>query len=183
MTRDETFPEQIDTWICSSGTLFFFVPSNLNRDHLIRHGYPENDIYTVGNSVVDALYLKRNNEPKESVFNIYLILESGNWIRMDIHGRENLTFHRFNAIIGGLIDLITKNEFKVILIFLNATISALNKYNLYPKLKNFEEKYSEKLILTNLWKEYGRVVKFLDSGKCWIEVTDSINARRNIILS
>ena len=181
LTRDEPFPEQIDTWVCSSGTKFFFVPSNINREHLIREGYPESDIYTVGNSVVDAIYLKRNNKSKESIFDIYPVLESGNWIRMDIHRRENLTYHRFNAIIGGLIDLITKTEFKVILILLNATISALNKYNLYSKLKNLEEKYSEKFLITNLWKEYGNVVEFLDSGKCWAEVTDSGSMQEELL--
>ncbi len=181
VTREEPFPEQIDTWVCSAGTKFFFVPTSLNRDNLIREGYPENDIYIVGNSVVDAIDLKRKTKPKESIFDIYPKLESGNWIRMDIHRRENLTFHRFNAIISGLIDLITKTEFKVILVLLNATISALNKYNLYSKLKNLEEQYSEKFIITNLWKEYGNVVEFLDSGKCWAEITDSGSMQEELL--
>jgi UDP-N-acetylglucosamine 2-epimerase (non-hydrolysing) len=181
LTRDEPFPEQIDTWVCSAGTKFFFVPTNLNREHLIREGYPEEDIYIVGNSVVDAINLKRNNKPKQSIFDMFPILESGNWIRMDIHRRENLTYHRFNAIIGGLIDLITKTPFKVILILLNATISALNKYDLYSKLKKLEEQYSDKFIITNLWKEYGNVVEFLDSGKCWAEITDSGSMQEELL--
>ena len=101
---------------------------------------------------------------------------------MDIHRRENLTYHRFNAIIGGLVDLITRTDFKVILILLNATISALNKFDLYSKLQRLQEQYSEKFIMSNLWKEYGNVVEFLDSGKCWAEITDSgSNARRIIV--
>jgi len=181
LTREEPFPEQIDTWVCSAGTKFFFVPSTLNRDNLIREGYPDNDIYVVGNSVVDAIDLKRNNKPKDSIFDIYPKLESGNWIRMDIHRRENLTYHRFNAIIGGLIDLITKTQFKVVLVLLNATISALNRYDLYSKLKNLEEQYGEKFIITNLWKEYGHVVEFLDSGKCWAEITDSGSMQEELL--
>ena len=106
---------------------------------MIRKEYPKSDIYTVVNSVVDAIGLKRNNKSKESIFDIYPVLESDNWIRMDIHRRETLTYHRFNAIIGGLIDLITKTEFKVILILLNATISTLNKYNLYSKLRTWKK--------------------------------------------
>ncbi len=112
ITREEPFPEQIDTWICSSGTKFFFAPTNLNKKHLIREGYPEEDIYVVGNTVVDAIRLKRRNKPNQSIFDIYPKLESGNWIRMDIHRRENLTTHRFNAIIGGLVDLIKGTDFK-----------------------------------------------------------------------
>ena len=48
--REEPFPEQIDTWICSAGTQFFFAPTKLNKDNLVREGYPENFIYVVGNS-------------------------------------------------------------------------------------------------------------------------------------
>jgi UDP-N-acetylglucosamine 2-epimerase (non-hydrolysing) len=100
---------------------------------------------------------------------------------MDIHRRENLTYNRFNAIIGGLIDLLTKTDFKVILILLNATVSALNKFNLYSKLQRLEEQYSDKFIISNLWKEYGNVVEFLDSGKCWAEITDSGSMQEELL--
>ncbi|MDQ3888554.1 MAG: hypothetical protein M3251_04700, partial [Thermoproteota archaeon] len=41
IAREEPFPEQIDTWICSAGTQFFFAPTKLNKDNLLREGYPE----------------------------------------------------------------------------------------------------------------------------------------------
>jgi UDP-N-acetylglucosamine 2-epimerase len=181
LTREEPFPEQIDTWVCSAGTKFFFAPTQLNKEHLIREGYPEEDIFIIGNSVVDAIHLKRINKPKKSIFERYPKLEYGDWIRMDIHRRENLTYHRFNAIIGGLVDLITRTDFKVILILLNATISALNKFDLYSKLQRLQEQYSEKFIMSNLWKEYGNVVEFLDSGKCWAEITDSGSMQEELL--
>ncbi|MEW6605345.1 MAG: hypothetical protein AB1351_11750, partial [Thermoproteota archaeon] len=56
LAREEPFPEQIDTWICSAGTQFFFAPTKLNRDNLVREGYPDNFVHVVGNSVVDAIY-------------------------------------------------------------------------------------------------------------------------------
>lgn len=181
LTREEPFPEQIDTWVCSAGTKFFFVPTRLNKEHLLREGYPESDIMVVGNSVVDAINMKRINKPKKSIFEIYPILEKGNWIRMDIHRRENLTSHRFDAIIGGLIDLITKTDFKIILVLLNATISALNKFNLFNKLKTLEQDYPDKFLISNLWKEYGNVIEFLDSGKCWAEITDSGSMQEELL--
>ena len=181
LTREEPFPEQIDTWVCSSGTKFFFVPTKLNKEHLLREGYPEEDIHIVGNSVVDAIGLKRLKKPAKSIFEIYPQLESGNWIRMDIHRRENLTNHRFNAIIGGLVDLIKASEFKVVLVLLNATISALNRFNLYDKLKDLEKTYADKFMMTELWKEYGHVVEFLDSGKCWAEITDSGSLQEELL--
>jgi UDP-N-acetylglucosamine 2-epimerase len=181
LTREEPFPEQIDTWVCSSGTKFFFVPTKLNKEHLLREGYPDEDIHIVGNSVVDAIDIKRMKKPENSIFELYPKLESGNWIRMDIHRRENLTNHRFNAIIGGLIDLIKDSEFKVVLVLLNATISALNRFNLYNKLKDLEKAYPEKFMMTELWKEYGHVVEFLDSGKCWAEITDSGSLQEELL--
>ena len=182
LTREEPFPEQIDTWVCSSGTKFFFVPTKLNKEHLLREGYPDEDIHIVGNSVVDAIGIKRMKKPENSIFELYPKLESGNWIRMDIHRRENLTNHRFNAIIGGLTDLLKDSEFKIVLVLLNATISALNKFNLYNKLKGLENAYPEKFVMTELWKEYGHVVEFLDSGKCWAEITDSGSIARRVII-
>ena len=76
LTREEPFPEQIDTWVCSAGTKFFFAPTKLNKEHLIREGYPEEDIFIIGNSVVDAINLKRINKPKKSIFEWYPKLES-----------------------------------------------------------------------------------------------------------
>ena len=173
ITREEPFPEQIDTWVCSSGTKFFFAPTKLNKEHLLREGYPDEDIYVVGNTVVDAIGLKRKNKPIQSIFDLYPKLESGNWIRMDIHRRENLTTHRFNAIIGGLVDLIKGTDFKIVLVLLNGTISALAKYDLHSRLLSLENEYPDRFLITNLWKEYGHVIEFLDSGKCWAEITDS----------
>ena len=181
LTREEPFPEQIDTWACSSGTKFFFVPTKINKEHLLREGYPEEDIHIVGNSVVDAIGIKRMNKPENSIFELFPKLESGNWIRMDIHRRENLTNHRFNAIIGGLTDLIKNSEFKVVLVLLNATKSALNRFDLYHTLKDLQSAYPEKFMMTDLWKEYGHVVEFLDSGKCWAEITDSGSLQEELL--
>ena len=181
LTREEPFPEQIDTWVCSSGTKFFFVPTEINKEHLLREGYPEEDIHIVGNSVVDAIGIKRMNKPENSIFELFPKLESGNWIRMDIHRRENLTNHRFNVIIGGLTDLIKNSEFKVVLVLLNATKSALNRFDLYHTLRDLQSAYPEKFMMTELWKEYAHVVEFLDSGKCWAEITDSGSLQEELL--
>ena len=71
IAREEPFPEQVDTWICSAGTQYFFAPTTLNEENLIREGYPEENIYVVGNSVVDAIDLKRRYKPLKSVFEEY----------------------------------------------------------------------------------------------------------------
>jgi UDP-N-acetylglucosamine 2-epimerase len=172
LAREEPYPEQIDTWICSAGTQYFFAPTELNKQNLIREGYPEDSIHVVGNSIVDAINLKRREKPHQSIFDFYPQAEIGEWIRVDIHRRENLTKIRFSAIIDGITDLV-KLGYKVLFIKLNATRHALNAYGLDTKLDKLADSYPVNFIQTPLWKEYGHVVEFLDSGHCWAELTDS----------
>jgi UDP-N-acetylglucosamine 2-epimerase len=172
LAREEPYPEQIDTWICSAGTQYFFAPTELNKQNLIREGYPEDSIHVVGNSIVDAINLKRREKPYQSIFDLYPRVEVGEWIRVDIHRRENLTKVRFSAIIDGMTELV-KLGYKVLFIKLNATQHALNAYGLSAKLDKLADSYPDNFIQTPLWKEYGHVIEFLDSGHCWAELTDS----------
>lgn len=181
LAREEPFPEQIDTWICSAGTQFFFAPTEINRDNLVREGYPENFVHVVGNSVVDAIHQKRKEKPRQSIFDLYPRLENGEWIRMDIHRRENLTHRRFTSIIGGLVELIKNTDKKVVLVMLNATMSALKQYNLESKLQDLAEQHPDKFLMTPLWKEYANVIEFLDSGRCWAEMTDSGSMQEELL--
>jgi UDP-N-acetylglucosamine 2-epimerase len=181
LAREEPFPEQIDTWICSAGTQFFFAPTKLNRDNLVREGYPENFVHVVGNSVVDAIHQKRKEKSHQSVFDLYPQLEKGEWIRMDIHRRENLTQRRFTSIVGGLVELIKNTDKKVVLVMLNATAAALKQYNLESKLQGLAEQHPDKFLITPLWKEYANVIEFLDSGRCWAEMTDSGSMQEELL--
>jgi UDP-N-acetylglucosamine 2-epimerase (non-hydrolysing) len=182
LAREEPFPEQIDTWICSAGTQYFFAPTKLNKENLVREGYPEEFIHVVGNSVVDAIDLKRKEiKSNESIFDIYPKLEYGEWIRMDIHRRENLTPHRFRCIIDGIMNLIRNTDHKLVLVMLNATKSALEAYQLEEKLQNLAKEYSKKFIITPVWKEYAHVIEFLDSGHCWAEMTDSGSMQEELL--
>ena len=172
LAREEPYPEQIDTWICSAGTQYFFAPTELNKNNLIREGYPEDSIHVVGNSIVDAINLKRREKPQQSIFDLYPRAEIGDWIRVDIHRRENLTKVRFSAIINGITDLV-KLGYKILFVKLNATQYALDAYRFSTELDKLADLYPDNFIQTPLWKEYGHVVEFLDSGHCWAELTDS----------
>jgi UDP-N-acetylglucosamine 2-epimerase (non-hydrolysing) len=182
LAREEPFPEQIDTWICSAGTRYFFAPTKLNKQNLIREGYPEESIHVVGNSVVDSIYLKRRDvKSAESIFDIYPKLECGEWLRVDIHRRENLTPRRFKSIVNALVTLIKNTEHKINLVMLNATKSALGLYNFESKLQSLTEEFPDKFIITPLWKEYAHVIEFLDSGHCWAEMTDSGSMQEELL--
>jgi UDP-N-acetylglucosamine 2-epimerase len=181
LTLEEPFPEQIDTWICSAGTKYFFAPTEMNKSNLVREGYPEDFIHVVGNSVVDAIHITRKQKVRKSIFDIYPNLESGQWIRVDIHRRENLTHHRFTSIVRSLVDLVKRTQFKVNLIMLNATEAALVSYGLDNKIKSLAEEYSHRFLITPVWKQYGHVIEFLDSGHCWAEMTDSGSMQEELL--
>lgn len=190
LTRDEPFPEQVDTWICSAGTQYFFAPTAINAQNLIREGYPEENIYVVGNSVVDAIEIKRKNRSPSSIFDIYPVLGTQytinnnlvrqEWIRVDIHRRENLTKRRFMAIIKAVIQLV-EIGYKVVLIKLTATEHALIKYGLVETLDKLALDHPHNFVQTALWKDYGHVIEFLDSGACWMELTDSGSMQEELL--
>jgi UDP-N-acetylglucosamine 2-epimerase len=134
-----------------------------------------------GNSVVDAIHQKRGQKPEKSVFELYPQLEKDRWIRMDIHRRENLTERRFKSIMGGLADLVKHSDKKIVLVMLNATLSAIKHYGLESRLRALAADYPDKFLVTPLWKEYGHVVEFLDSGHCWAEMTDSGSMQEELL--
>ena len=170
--RNEPFPEQVDTFIAGALSKFHFAPRPINKEHLLREGYPEKDIFVVGNSIVDALELKKKEPVSQSVFDVYSELEKhDDWIRVDFHRRGNLTGSRFAAMVGGVMDLV-REGYNIVFIEMNATREALIKHDLRDKLISMAEKY-DNFVFTGLWPQYAHVVEFLESGRCFAELTDS----------
>ena len=170
LLRNEPFPEQWDTYTSAAGSEYLFAPVNLNKEHLIREGYPEGNIWVIGGAVVDALELKRKEKSEKSVFDVYPQLEKGRWIRVDIHRRENLTPRRFKAIVSAIESLVKKG-FNVNFIEMSATRNALDYY----KMRDFMVKLKKynNFLHTNVWPEYSHVVEFFESKNCLAALTDS----------
>lgn len=170
LLRNEPFPEQWDTYTSAAGSEYLFAPVNLNKEHLLREGYPESNIWVTGGVVVDALELKRKEKSEKSVFDIYPQLEKGGWIRVDIHRRENLTPTRFRSIINCIGSLVKKGH-KINFIEMSATRSALDFYKLREQINRLK-KYKN-FLHTNVWPEYAHVVEFFESKNCLAALTDS----------
>jgi len=177
INRAEPFPEQYDTFVGSAGSIYQFAPVSLNREHLENEGYPadvdgEERIPVVGNSVVDAIEMKRDADLEESIFDIYPVLEErDDWIRVDIHRRANLLPDRFTAIVEGVIGLVEAG-YNVNFLELTATEEALKQYGYREKLLELDEN-RENFLFTGLWKKHAHVYEFLTSGQCFAEFTDS----------
>ncbi|MBR9681230.1 MAG: UDP-N-acetyl glucosamine 2-epimerase [Candidatus Altiarchaeota archaeon] len=172
MARQEPFPEQWDTFTAGASSEFQFAPVELNKKHLLNEGNPEDRIFVVGNSVVDAVDAKsKKGSSQTSVFDDYPELENGEWIRMDIHRRLNLTENRFKAVVQGTFDLVESGE-KIVWIELPGTKFALESFGLREKVIKLSKAKSN-FLFTPLWKEYSHVMEFLTSGHCLSELTDS----------
>lgn len=186
LLRNEPFPEQWDTFTSAAGCEFLFAPVELNRQHLLREGYPEQNIFVTGGVVVDALEVKRKEKAEKSIFEIYPQLEKGEWLRVDIHRRGNLTPVRFKAIIGGIKELVKKG-YNVNFIEMNATKHALNHYGMMGELTKLKKE--KNYLHTEVWPEYAHVVEFFDSEHCFAAFTDSggvqeeMNLMNNVCLT
>lgn len=170
LMRNEPFPEQWDTYTSAAGSQYHFCPVELNKEHLLREGYPNENAWVIGGVVVDALKLKRETKPEKSVFSIHPKLEKGNWIRVDIHRRENLTPRRFKSIIGAIKDLVNM-DYNINFIEMSATRMALDFYGLRKELEKLKKR--ENFLYTTVWPEYGHVIEFFESDKCIAALTDS----------
>ncbi|MFQ3293959.1 MAG: UDP-N-acetylglucosamine 2-epimerase [Halobacteriales archaeon] len=177
INRAEPFPEQYDTFVGSAASAYHFAPVELNREHLEREGYPASvdgreRIPVVGNSVVDAIEMKRDTDLEKSVFDLYPILEArDDWIRVDVHRRANLLPDRFRAIVEGVIGLVDAG-YNVNFVELTATRQALEHYGYRERLVRLDEE-RENFLFTGLWKKHAHVYEFLESGQCLAELTDS----------
>jgi len=170
LLRNEPFPEQWDTFTSAAGSEFLFAPVELNRQHLIREGHPKENMWVTGGVVVDALEAKRKEKPTKSIFDTYPQLENGEWLRIDIHRRGNLTPTRFKAIIGAIETLVKKGH-KINFIEMSATKMALDAYKLRDKIKKLQR--SKNFLFTKVWPEYANVIEFFESKNCFAVLTDS----------
>lgn len=177
LNRAEPFPEQYDTFVGSAASIYQFAPVPLNRQHLVNEGYPSDvdgveRIPVVGNSIVDAIEMKRDHDLDTSIFDIYPVLEArDDWIRVDIHRRANLLPERFTSIVDGVIRLV-EDGYNVNFVELNATKEALEYYGYRDELLSLHEDH-ENFLFTGLWKKHAHVYEFLTSGQCFAEYTDS----------
>ena len=65
--------------------------------------------------------MKRRQKTSRSIFDLYPLLESGEWLRVDIHRRENLTRRRFMSILNSIGQLVRHSQQRIIFLMLNAT--------------------------------------------------------------
>lgn len=104
------YPEEANRKLTGVLANYHFAPTNRNKENLLKEGYPEEDIYVTGNTVIDALkYVVKENY----IFNIDLLnkldYENKRVILLTAHRRENIGRPMEN-IFSALRDIVQKYE-------------------------------------------------------------------------
>lgn len=170
LLTNEPFPEQWDSYIGSKGSEYLFAPLEINKQHLLREGYPEENIFITGGVVVEAFEKKMKEKPTQSIFEIYPQLKEGKWLRFDIHRKANQSESRMRAIISCVKKLVEGGH-KVNFIEMNTTRQSMDKYGLRGEIEKLRA--YKNFLFTQVWPEYAQVLEFYKSKNCLAAVTDS----------
>ncbi|GAA4244223.1 MULTISPECIES: non-hydrolyzing UDP-N-acetylglucosamine 2-epimerase [Winogradskyella] len=86
---DWSMPEEINRLVTDSITNYFFTTSETANTNLKQSGVKDNQIFFVGNTMIDTLLKQRPNFTEPKVWNA-LGLEEGNYIVMTLHRPANV---------------------------------------------------------------------------------------------
>lgn len=168
--RDDPFPEGVDTVLASVASDLLLAPVQRNADNLIREGYDPGKVKVVGSLSADSVGLAIEGREGASVHAASSALSTGNWLRVDIHRRENTTPEKLAALINGLRAFSARGG-RVALIMTNALRSALAQHGMDSLLEEAERR--DGVLVQELWPSYLDVIDFMRSPNCRAVFTDS----------
>lgn len=166
----EPYPEQFCTRGAETATGIHLAPVDLDREFMEGEGFESDRIFTVGNSVVDAVEEAVKDAKNATVFERYPILAKGDFVRFCIHRRENcLSALRFTAIMDAMRMLLEEGR-TVLLISLFQTEAGLDRHGLRDEVTAWTKKYPH-FVYSQVWPEYRDVIAAM--GKASVCATDS----------
>ncbi|MCX8194980.1 MAG: UDP-N-acetylglucosamine 2-epimerase (non-hydrolyzing) [Candidatus Micrarchaeota archaeon] len=136
----EPFPEQICTKTSDACSALFFAPTEKNKKDLLSEHVPEDRIFVVGNSVVDAA-LRHSELAKKKSRILERFKVKRPFVFWSCHRKENLLSEkRMRGIFDSLLELSEVNFFCSVL---PSTQNAAEKYSYAPRLKAARHIYWE----------------------------------------
>ncbi len=182
----EPYPEQFNTRTAETATGVHLAPVELDREFMLSEGFAEDRIFVVGNSVADATRAafekaeKGGKAGRAKIFEQYPMLEEGDFVRFCIHRRENcVSERRFRAIYDVMKGLILDGK-KVLLINMNQTKFALEKFGLQKELENLAKDHKN-FVLSDVWAEYGDVIAAMSKAAVCATDSGSMQEEMNIM--
>ena len=182
----EPYPEQFNTRCSEAATGIHLAPVELDREFMMSEGFSEDRIFVVGNSVADATMeaMERaemgGRAGKAKIFERYPMLADGDFVRFCIHRRENcVSERRFRAIYDAMKGLILDGR-KVLLINMNQTKMALEKFGLVQELESLAKDHKN-FTLSDVWSEYGDVIAAMSKAAVCATDSGSMQEEMNIM--
>jgi UDP-N-acetylglucosamine 2-epimerase (non-hydrolysing) len=153
----EPYPEQFNTRAAEAATGVHLAPVELDREFLQSEGFPDDRVFVVGNSVVDATMDALKEVDVATVFKRHPELEAGNFVRFCIHRRENcISERRFRAIYDAMKGLNIDGR-TVLLISLFQTVAAFDRFGLREDIELLKRDYKN-FVYSPVWPEYRDVM-------------------------
>jgi UDP-N-acetylglucosamine 2-epimerase (non-hydrolysing) len=176
----EPYPEQFNTRCSEAGTGVHLAPVELDREFMLSEGFPDDRIFVVGNSVVDATKEALARINQSTVFDRHPALAEGNFVRFCIHRRENcVSESRFRAIYGAMKSLIEEGR-TVLLINMNQTKAALTRFGLEEDIQAMARKHKN-FIFTDVWPEYVDVIAAMSKAAVCATDSGSMQEEMNVL--
>ncbi len=176
----EPYPEQFNTRCSEAATGIHLAPVELDREFMIGEGFPDDRIFVVGNSVVDATEEAMSRSKESKVFERHPELKDGDFVRFCIHRRENcLSEKRFRAIYGAMKALIEEGR-KVLLISMIQTDLAFKRFGLEEEVKNLAQDHPN-FVLSPVWAEYVDVIAAMSKAAVCATDSGSMQEEMNVM--
>jgi len=132
----EPFPEQFNTKTVAAGTGLCMTPHELYTQMLLSDRYPAENIFTVGNTITDAVALSQEKIRSENfdILDRFPQFKDTRFIVITLHRRENCENEsRFRIIFRAICELIEQN-IPICWLELSACKIAIEKYGLQKEL-------------------------------------------------
>ena len=113
---DRSMPEEINRVLADHCSNYLFAPTSKSKEILLQEGIPEEQVFVVGNTAVDAVYQNLEIAKSKNQILTQLDINAGKFMLATSHRQENVDDkERFYGIIKGL--QLVQKEFGVPLIY------------------------------------------------------------------
>lgn len=176
----EPVPEQFNTRCSEAGSGVHLAPVELVRGFLKSEGFPDDRVFVVGNSVVDATMEAVANASGSKIFEQFPALEDGDFVRFCIHRRENCASRlRFLAIYDAMKALVKEGR-TVLLITLFQTESAITNFGLREDIEQLVKDHPN-FIYSPVWPLYTDVIAAMRRASVCATDSGSMQEEMNVL--
>jgi UDP-N-acetylglucosamine 2-epimerase (non-hydrolysing) len=136
---DRNMPEEINRVLTDYVSDYLFAPTEIARRNLLREGIPKNNIFVVGNTIVDATLqnIKIANNNKDIKDFVRKLSNGDDYFLITIHRAENTdNKDKLENIVESIIKIANYYDTSIIFPIHPRTENKLKEYGLYNNLKN-----------------------------------------------